>query len=160
MEYSIIADSYNSLYQEEQLKKLNIIKEILTLKKSYKLLDVGCGTGISTYFFQDNCKVIGIDPCKELISKGKGDLIQASAESIPFSDHYFDIIISVTAIHNFKDIKKSLQEIKRVLKPNGQLVISILKRSSSLTDISILIKKYFKNVKKIEEEKDIIFYKV
>ena len=48
--YDNISKSYNQLYGEEQKKKLDIIKDCVHVKKSYKLLDVGCGTGISSDF--------------------------------------------------------------------------------------------------------------
>ena len=160
MEYSKIAKSYNELYSKEQINKLKIIKRILKIEKHHKMLDVGCGTGISTYFFEETCYVKGIDPCKELITQGKGDLIQASAENIPFSENDFDIVISVTAIHNFQDIDRGIKEIKRVLKPGGQIAFSILKRSPKFNKIKKIIKEYFPEVKTLEEEKDIIFYRI
>ena len=157
MNYSTIAKGYNELYKEEQTRKLKQISKILKIKKHYKLLDVGCGTGISTNFF--DCKTTGIDPCKELLQQGTKNLIQGQAENLPFKDNEFDIVISVTAVHNFKNINKAIKEMKRVLKPKGQLVVSILKRSKKLKEIEYKLKDHFKNLKQIEQEKDIIFFK-
>ena len=47
--YNKIAKSYNELHKEEQIKKLEIIKK--NIKIIPPLLDVGCGTGISTNYF-------------------------------------------------------------------------------------------------------------
>ena len=47
--YNHIAKSYNELHKEEQIKKLDIIKK--NIKIISPLLDVGCGTGISTNYF-------------------------------------------------------------------------------------------------------------
>ena len=47
--YSEIASSYNELYKDEQIKKLSMIKR--NIKIAPVLLDVGCGTGISTNYF-------------------------------------------------------------------------------------------------------------
>lgn len=158
MNYSKIAKSYNSLYKEEQLKKLKIIKRLLKIKKQDLLLDIGCGTGISTEFFKEDCNPKGIDPCKELIEQSNLNLIQAKAEKIPFKDNYFDIVISVTAIHNFNNIEKGIKEIKRVLKNKEQFCFSILKRSKHLPKIKKLIQENFTIKKQREEDKDIIFY--
>ena len=68
MDYNTFAKGYNELYGEEQLRKLKIIKSLLNLKSSDKLLDVGCGTGLSRML---NCKITGIDSCEELIKKSK-----------------------------------------------------------------------------------------
>lgn len=160
--YDDIATGYNELHKEEQIKKIKIIKQNLTVEKKYRLLDIGCGTGISFEFFE--CKLFGIDPSIELLKQipsrflGKVQTKTASAEKIPFPDKLFDIIISITAIQNFEDIDASLQEIKRVSKPQVQIVISCLKRSTKLKDIKENVKKYFAIKKEIDEEKDIIWF--
>jgi len=148
--YKHISKSYNKLHKEEQIKKLNIIKK--NLKIIPPLLDVGCGTGISTNFFK--VKSIGVDNCKEMI-KGVKNLQYAQAEKLPFKNNTFNTVISVTAFHNFKNMEKALKEILRVSK-NNNICITFLKRSKKLLQFRKLIKKYLK-VKEIKEEKDIIF---
>ncbi len=152
--YDQISGSYNSLHKEEQLKKLAIIKKHLKVSPEDKLLDVGCGTGISSDF---PCTVIGIDPSEDLLKLNPyKEKILAKAESLPFEDNQFDIVISVTAIHNFDDIEKGLREMRRVGKE--RFVFSVLKRSAKIKDIKELINRYFKVSFIIEEEKDIIFF--
>ncbi len=152
--YNKIAKSYNELYEEEQLNKLDIIKRHIKIKKSDKLLDIGCGTGISTTFF--DCKSIGIDKSKEMLKLGKGKRIFGKAEKLPFKDKSFDIILCITAIHNFENQERSLNEILRVKKENAQVIISLLKKSKDYSKIKSLIIKKLK-VKEIESEKDTIF---
>ena len=148
--YNQISKSYNELHKEEQIKKLEIIQK--NLKIIPPLLDVGCGTGISTNFFK--VKSIGIDNCKEMI-KGVKNLQYAEAEKLPFKDNTFNTVISVTAFHNFNNIEEALKEILRVSK-NNNICITFLKRSKKLPQFRKLIKKYIK-LKEIEEDKDIIF---
>ncbi|MFC1753317.1 class I SAM-dependent methyltransferase [Thermoproteota archaeon] len=155
--YDTIASGYDELHAEEQLKKLNLIKKDLKIDKTDTLLDVGCGTGISTEFWK--CRKIGIDPSLELIKQAldvkKGFYIQADAESIPFKDSSFDVVISITAIHNFSDFRKGLDEMKRVGKK--RFALTILKKAKDINDIRDHILKSF-NVKKIiAEDKDEIF---
>lgn len=152
MDYDKIAKSYNELYKEEQIKKLRIIRRYTKIKKTDKLLDVGCGTGISTNFFE--CNSIGIDPSKGLLNIGKGNLIYGKAEKLPFNDKYFDIVISVTAIHNFDDPEKALNEIIRVSKK--KIVITLLKKANKYKELKELITKKLK-VREINQEKDTIF---
>ncbi|MFO7711260.1 MAG: methyltransferase domain-containing protein [Candidatus Woesearchaeota archaeon] len=152
MYYDTIAKGYNELYGEEQLRKLSVIKQKLQVSPSDKLLDVGCGTGISMDW---PCSVIGIDPSIELIKQAK-NAIWASAEELPFPDDDFDIVISITAIQNFTDIKKALKEMKRVAK--DRIIISFLKRSQLREYIESLLKHEFFVEDIIEEPKDIIFF--
>lgn len=160
--YDHIAQGYDELHGEEQLKKLALIKNKLDeldfkINKNTKLLDVGCGTGISTDFW--DCDATGIDPSERLLKqnkKGKSKLIHAKAEKIPFPDNSFDIVISVTAIQNFKDIKKGLDEIKRVGK--DMFALSFLKKSEKSGKIKNLIEEKYNIIDIIEEEKDIIIF--
>ena len=152
--YNTIAKGYNELHLEEQLEKLNIIKKYLKVSKKDKLLDVGCGTGISTNFF--NCNTTGIDSSKQMIKYGKGNLIYGKAEKLPFKDNLFNIIISVSAIHNFTNPEKALDEMLRVSKKNSKFALTLLKKSKNYNKIKSLIKSRLK-VKEIDSSKDTIF---
>ncbi len=155
--YDSIATGYEELHKEEQLKKIEVIKQFLKPKINDKLLDVGCGTGLTTMPWL--CKRYGVDPAKKLIAraheKNKIEYKIAPAENIPYPDKYFDYVISITAIQNFDDIEKGLSEIKRVGK--GKYVLSFLKKSKKAGMIKKLIYRMFDVKKEIEEEKDIIF---
>ena len=156
--YNKIAPSYNDLHKEEQLKKAEIIKkEVLKKKTSGILLDIGGGTGISTEVFTENFECILIDPSEKLLELGPVNIekILGQAEELPFGAQKFDVIISITALHH-SDIKKALQEIKRVAKPDAIMVISFLKKSSKLEEFRKLFKEFYPNSREIEEEKDVI----
>ena len=156
--YDEISSGYEELHKGEQLKKVNLIKEHLKVKSSDKLLDVGCGTGLTTEPWE--CKRYGVDPAPKLLERArKRDEIEyklGPAEKIPYPDNYFDVVISITAIQNFEDISKGLKEIKRVGK--GKFVLSFLKRSEKREKIINLIKKHFTVKKVIEEDKDLIYF--
>jgi len=156
--YDEISSGYEELHKEEQLKKVELIKEHLKVKSSDKLLDVGCGTGLTTECW--DCKRYGVDPAPKLLERAKcKDEIEyrlAPAEDIPYPDSYFDVVVSITAIQNFRDISKGLSEIKRVGK--DRFVLSFLKRSSKREEIDKLIRKLFKVKEVVEEEKDFIYF--
>lgn len=152
--YNALSEGYNELYKEEQLNKVSIIKNNIKINKNTKILDIGCGTGISSGF---ECCVIGLEPSIELLKQNKNNRkLLGAAESLPFKDSSFDYVVSVTAMHNFKDIKKSINEMKRVGRQN--FVLSILKRAKRFNFITKLIGKNFKIDKVIEEDKDTIFF--
>ncbi len=161
--YDEIAQGYEELHLEEQQKKISLIKKHFHPSKEEKLLDVGCGTGITTEPW--DCKRYGIDPSKELIKKAasKNDdtkhnikYIVASAEHIPYPDKSFDHVISITAIQNFDDISRGLGEIKRVGK--NSFILTFLKKSEKKELIERLIKEKFKIIKTLEEDKDMIYF--
>ena len=155
--YDETAAGYEELHKEEQLKKIRLIKKCLKVKLKDKLLDVGCGFGLTTEPWK--CKRYGIDTSKNLLKrarqKNKIEYKLASAENIPYKDNFFDIVISITAIQNFDNVENGLKEIKRVGK--DKFVLTFLKKSSKKEKIENLIRTYFKVEEKIEEEKDVIF---
>lgn len=156
--YDKISKGYNELHKEEQQNKLKMIKSIIQLDKNTMLLDVGCGTGLSSDF---NCNVVGIDSSLKMLKMAKSKFsdklfIQAKAEYLPFKESCFDTVISVTAVHNFDDIATSLKEMKRVGK--SDYIVSILKKSAKLPGIREQMAKIFKIITKISENKDVIFF--
>jgi len=97
-----------------------------------KVLDIGCGTGHpSLYVAEDVGSIIGIDKSERMIEIAKNRLRKSrannivyevgDAESLKFSDRSFDAIILCGSLATFSDKKKSLQEIKKVLKKNCQI---------------------------------------
>ena len=98
-------------------------KEYYHLTSESKVLDVGCAKGFMLYDFQrliPGITVAGIDISRYAIENAKEevkDFVQiADARELPFEDNSFDLVISVTTLHNLdrKDCKKGLQEMERV----------------------------------------------
>jgi len=105
-------------------------------KPGMNVLEVGCGPGS---FAEDIEKVnlTCLDPSEEMLKvarvrvnearknrgEGPADYVLAIAESIPLPDNTFDRVFCLFSFRDFQDKKKGLEEILRVLKPGGQLVI-------------------------------------
>jgi demethylmenaquinone methyltransferase/2-methoxy-6-polyprenyl-1,4-benzoquinol methylase len=160
--YNQIAEGYEELHREEQEAKIDFIKSKLDdyfkIESSHKLLDVGCGTGITTIPWL--CNRTGLDPASKLLEKGnkKNEVkyVLGRAEKLPFEDNTFDIVTSITAIQNFEDLEKGLSEIRRVGKQF--FILTYLKKSGKAKQIEEIINKLFKVKKRYEEDKDIIFF--
>ena len=159
--YDKIAPGYDELYMAEQLQKMTAVIAAMgpdVPKRNEKLLDVGCGTGISMSVW--NCECTGIDPSSELIDIAKKkypkkNFVVGVAEKLPFPDKSFDIVTSITAVHNFTDIRQAFSEIKRVCK--DRVVITALRKSKKIEEIEKLVIINFRIKRIVLEEKDIIF---
>jgi ubiquinone/menaquinone biosynthesis C-methylase UbiE len=154
--YSQIATGYEELHKEEQLGKLKLVFERMPYEKTDKLLDVGCGTGLSSLLFK--CTKIGIDQTFELLEQAKKrtPVVQGIAEQLPFQDNSFNLIICLTALHNFTDPERALLEMKRVC--TGRLAISVLKRAKNFEQLMKLVSQTFKVKEMLEDPHDIILF--
>jgi ubiquinone/menaquinone biosynthesis C-methylase UbiE len=156
--YDEIATGYNELHEKEQAIKFMLIKEHLKIKKGDTLLDVGCGTGLLSEYFES--RIVGLESSSEMLKKAKieervADYVRGKAEYLPFKDKSFNCVICVTAIHNFDSPKKALLEIKRVSRGSG--AITILKKAAFAKELQMMIKEIFSIRKELEEEKDTIY---
>jgi arsenite methyltransferase len=109
------------------------------------LLDVGCGAGfdliIASFLVGQQGKVCGIDITPEMAEKAKKNLFNAAladfdvrvagAESIPYDDGTFDVVISNGALNLSPSKEKSFKEIVRVLKPAGRLQFADIVRKEA-----------------------------
>ncbi len=156
--YDETSEGYEELHKKEQLNKIKIILDNLKIDKTDRLLDIGCGMGFMFDFTE--CDLTGIDPSKNLIEKSrhKDKILLGKAEKLPFKDNEFDIIVSITAIHNFDNIEKALKEMKRVLRDKGKIAITVLKKSKKSNDIEKLLNKYFKINTVIDEGMDLVYF--
>ncbi len=152
--YNAIAKSYDRLYAEEQYEKLEEIVTFLKVKKTDRLLDIGCGTGLSARFFTGH--VIGIDPAFEMVKQADFPVVCGAAEELPFQSEMFDVVVCVSAIHNFDDHSKALREMKRVLKKKGIGAITLLKKARQYKTIRKDIETFFLG-KWVEGKKDDCF---
>jgi ubiquinone/menaquinone biosynthesis C-methylase UbiE len=158
--YDSIAKGYEELHRQEQEDKLKIIQQELPFSVSpdMKLLDVGCGSGISMEPW--NCGVFGVDPSTELlkIATEKGlHVKQGDASNIPY-DGPFDIVLSITALHHVDYPDDAAKEIARVC--NSWLILSYLKKANIMHREAVLdaLGEYFKKEKVIEQDKDVIYF--
>lgn len=127
-------------YYEKQTKddtQLNKILNSLIINKNSKVLDLGTGGGYLAFEIarrHKECEVVGLDIVVNTLESNNNivkeqqisnlSFINYDGISFPFSDNSFDCIVTRYALHHFPDIKNTFSEIKRVLKPGGQLFIS------------------------------------
>ena len=96
------------------------------------VLDVGCAKGFMLYDMQrlvPGIKVCGLDISKYAIENAKSEVKQfcevGNATDLPFEDNSFDVVISVTTLHNLEgdELVKGFQEIERVSKRGSFITV-------------------------------------
>ncbi len=117
-------------------------KEYLTehIKTNAYVLDVGCGDGTTIQSILPVTKnIVGIDNDPKAIEDAKTKLsstpnlniMLADALKLPFSDKTFDVVVHVMTLVNFKENKvKALQEMSRVLKDGGKIIVSVYSKDA------------------------------
>ncbi len=102
------------------------------------VLDIGCGAGVDTLvaarMVGPQGRVAGIDPTPEMIDRARANLALAGltnvrfeiapAETLPFPDREFDVVISNGVFNLTIDKERALREAHRVLKRGGRLMIA------------------------------------
>ena len=102
------------------------------IKKGDKILDLGCGNG-RLFEIVNGAEYIGVDISEKMIQVAKKRYPQAqflvtSPLSLPFSENTFDKVFCLSVLHHIPSSQlrvQFLREIKRVLKPQGPLFITV-----------------------------------
>ncbi|HEY4063444.1 MAG TPA: bifunctional demethylmenaquinone methyltransferase/2-methoxy-6-polyprenyl-1,4-benzoquinol methylase UbiE [Puia sp.] len=109
----------------------------LAKTKPQRVLDVATGTGdmaIMLTKYISSVRVTGIDISNGMLEIGRQkinrlkltqqiDLLEGDSEAIRFPDNHFDAVTVAFGVRNFENLEKGLQEMLRVLKPGGRLVV-------------------------------------
>jgi len=128
--------------------------------KDKKLLDIGCGPRGSLEWAEMAALRIGADPLvhkylKLGADKHRMQYVKAFAESLPFEDAFFDVVSAFNALDHVRCLDSSCNEIKRVLKIGGHLLVIVnIHRFPTLTEPHVIswdfIESYFKEFEVIE----------
>ncbi|NJO42286.1 MAG: class I SAM-dependent methyltransferase [Cyanobacteria bacterium CRU_2_1] len=118
-------------FRQLALEGISVIPEM-------QILDLCCGSGQTTYYlvkrFQgsasESTHITGLDASPRSIDRARLNVPEANyvegwAEAMPFDDQQFDLVHTSVALHEMKpaQLSKILQEVYRVLKPNGIFVL-------------------------------------
>jgi ubiquinone/menaquinone biosynthesis C-methylase UbiE len=119
---------YDVRYTEEQTAKYEHIFAYLGMGKT---LDNGCGTGLFLPFLGEYS--VGLDLSSELLREARGKagklvLVQGDSENLPFREAVFDNMAAITVIQNLPDPGRLIDEASRVVKNDGVMIITSLKR--------------------------------
>lgn len=132
-----IYDGFAPVYRRETilvdyLLGLRKLRRALMQNASGKILDVACGTGENFPFFSPEDDIIAVDLSPGMLSIAreranrlglKINYQVMDAEELKFPDGYFDVVISAMSTCTFPDPIRALQEMKRVIKDDGRILL-------------------------------------
>jgi ubiquinone/menaquinone biosynthesis C-methylase UbiE len=143
--YDRIAPTYAELYEGAgplphfYQTRLKLVSALLKRHQPGVVLDVGSGPGlIGDYLRPLGFRYVGADAsvgmAHECRRRGGTDMgrlsTAASAETLPFADTVFDAVTILGSLEYMEAPESALSECRRVLRPGGTLVVSLLNRSS------------------------------
>ena len=122
--------SFEMIRRKEIL--LETVNGMVGARTSVAILECGCGPGgILGEINAAGHLLVGVDINFNSLSKAKNDcdslgtLLQADIERLPFDNNSFDIAYCVGVLSYLEDDRNALQEICRVMKPGGKIIISV-----------------------------------
>jgi ubiquinone/menaquinone biosynthesis C-methylase UbiE len=124
--YEIIANDFS----DKRFNKWDWIEEYLeNLTSNNIILDIGCGNGRN--MMNKKHTFIGVDNCTNFVNiacKRNLNVVLSDMTALPFIDNMFDNIIMIASFHHLSTIErrlKCLEEINRILKKNGTILLSV-----------------------------------
>jgi len=102
-----------------------------------RVLEIGCGTGRNLTHYPAGVTLVAIEPEAAMLTRARRRaphalLVRASAEALPFRPGVFDTAVSALVFCSVPDATKGLEEVKRVLAPQGRLRMLEHVRASGL----------------------------
>lgn len=137
-----LSEKFFGVYRQFRYKKEHHLNSIIEwhYAKGKNVLEIGVGLGADATRWAEYAKnFIGIDLSFESTKASKlhleflglkGLILQSNVEFVPFHDNEFDIIYSHGVLHHTPDIRKALEEINRILKNDGILILMLYTKNS------------------------------
>ncbi len=107
------------------------IKDYLPAMKpaeKLRILDAGCGTGITFNYFQELGDITGIDISPLALDfcqrRGIKKLCRADSSKLPFKNNSFDLIIALDLLEHIENDSQVIAEFHRILRPDGLLLLN------------------------------------
>ena len=118
--YEINHSKYITITNKEHLTKINF------LCKKGKILEIGCGSGRILSEIKETDLAIGLDISTNMLKIARSKncvVVQANSTLLPFKNNGFDLVYSFKVLSHIPDIQKTINEIIRVVKPGGYILL-------------------------------------
>jgi len=108
---------------------VSVLEKEIGPNSNCKILDIGCGTGGTTLSLNQFGSTYGIDSSfsalKYCNQRGLEKVVKSSSYELPFSSNSFDLVTILDVLEHIKNDLKVLKEVKRVLKKDGTILITV-----------------------------------
>lgn len=131
--YAHYSRIYDFIFKRWFFPRQQLAIQALDIRPGQRVLDVGVGTGFSLSLYPQHAQVVGVDLSGKMLREARKkvlrerlahvDLMEMDAAHLAFPDNTFDFVIVAFVISVVPDPIQVLAEIKRVSKPEGQIVI-------------------------------------
>ncbi|MDF3001124.1 MAG: putative methyltransferase [Bacillota bacterium] len=129
--FNASAEGYDDSFDGKYVRPMYVyLLERLSREEAGCFLDIGCGTGtVLINLVNGKRRLYGIDLSEKMVEISRDRLQEnavieeADAERLPFEDNLFDLVLCNASFHHYPNPREVLQEIRRVLKPQGTLII-------------------------------------
>jgi len=130
-------EDYQTTYDNERAywwyqARAEIVEHVFrkrVLTRNAHILNLGCGTGLISQRFAKYGFILGLDQSADALGfcarNALTDLARADAASLPLRDSCFDACLAFDVIEHVRDHLGVVAEISRVLKPGGQLILTV-----------------------------------
>jgi len=113
------------------------------------VLDLGCGGGfMAEAIAAKGARVTGLDPAGEALAAARRhaeeqglaiDYREGKGEALPFADASFDIVVSCDALEHVEDLSRVLDEVARVVRPDGLFVFDTINRNPVASFVAVTL---------------------
>jgi ubiquinone/menaquinone biosynthesis C-methylase UbiE len=118
-----------------RVQEMTLQLAALEVARPTAILDVGCGTGRllrSAAVRFPGARLVGVDAASEMVKQAEASIPagtpiefqQATAEQLPFPNAQFDLVFSTVTFHHWRDQRKGIAEVARVLAPEGRWLLA------------------------------------
>ncbi len=127
----IFAAVYDPLSKRWEEKHGAQLKRSLLANARGRVLEIGVGTGLSFPHYPELDELVAVEPSEPMLRRARTraaelgrqvELVAASAERLPFEDASFDTVVTMAVLCTVDDPERAVQEIRRVLRPDGQFL--------------------------------------
>ena len=127
--YRLFAVFYPLIVASEERRRWSKVRPRIMGEAQGRVLEIGVGSGYSLPFYSREAQVVATEPDPHMLKRARRrldesgrtdiDLRQAAAEQLPFEDASFNHVVCSWVLCTVDDLRQTLAEVRRVLKPDG-----------------------------------------